>query len=140
MRNYDDIIDLPRFVSKNRSHMSINDRAAQFAPFAGLVGFGESISEASRLTECFVELSEEEKQELDQKFQILESHLKEWPEVKIEYFVQDEKKSGGAYVSTTAVTRRVDLVERVLIATDKRSFSFDVIRDLESPLFQELFE
>ena len=140
MRNYDDIIDLPRFVSKNRPHMSNNDRAAQFAPFAGLVGFGESISEASRLTECFVELSEEEKQELDQKFQILESHLKEWPEVKIEYFVQDEKKSGGAYVSTTAVIRRVDLVERVLIATDKRSFSFDVIRDLESPLFQELFE
>ena len=140
MRNYDDIIGLPRFVSKNRSNMSINDRAAQFAPFAGLVGFGESISEASRLTECFVELSEEEKQELDQKFQILESHLKQRPEVKIEYFVQDEKKSGGAYVSTTAVIRRVDLVERVLIATDKRSFSFDVIRDLESPLFQELFE
>ena len=36
MRNYDDIIGLPRFVSKNRSNMSINDRAAQFAPFAAL--------------------------------------------------------------------------------------------------------
>ena len=140
MRNYDDIIDLPRFVSKNRPHMSNNDRAAQFAPFAGLVGFGESISEASRLTECFVELSEEEKQELDQKFHILESHLKEQPEVKIEYFVEDEKNSGGAYMSTTAVIRRVDLVERRLIAVDKRSFSFDDIRNLESPLFQELYD
>ena len=140
MRNYDDIIALPRFVSKNRPHMSNNDRAAQFAPFAGLVGFGESISEASRLTECFVELSEEEKQELDRKFHILEEHLKEQPEVQIEYFVQDEKKSGGAYVSTTAVIRRVDLVERLLIAADKRSFSFNDIRDLESPLFKELYE
>ena len=140
MRNYDDIIDLPRFVSKNRPHMSNNDRAAQFAPFAGLVGFGESISEASRLTECFVELSEEEKQELDRKFHILEEHLKEQPEVQIEYFVQDEKKSGGAYVSTTAVIRRVDLVEHLLIAADKRSFSFHDIRDLESPLFKELYE
>ena len=76
MRNYDDIIGLPRFVSKSRPHMSNNDRAAQFAPFAGLVGFGESISEASRMTECFMELSEEEKQELDRKIRILESHLK----------------------------------------------------------------
>ncbi len=140
MKNYDDIIGLPRFVSKNRPHMSNNDRAAQFAPFAGLVGFGESISEASRLTECFVELSEEEKQELDQKIRILESHLKERPEVKIEYFVEDEKKSGGAYVSTTAVIRRVDLTERVLIAVNKRSFPFALIRDLESPLFKELYE
>ena len=140
MRNYDDIIDLPRFVSRNRHHMSNNDRAAQFAPFAGLVGFGEAISEAGRLTECFVELSEEEKQVLDQKFQILESHLKEKPEVKIEYFVQDEKKSGGAYQSTTALVRRVDLVSRQLIATDKRVFSFDDIRDLKSPLFKELYD
>ncbi|MBQ6560039.1 MAG: hypothetical protein IJL85_04320 [Erysipelotrichaceae bacterium] len=140
MRNYDDIIDLPHFVSKNRHQMEINERAAQFAPFAGLVGFGESISEASRLTDCFIELSDEEKQELDQKFQILENHLKEQPEVKIEYFVKDEKKSGGAYMSTTAVIRRVDLVERRLIAMDKRSFSFDDIRDLESPLFQELYD
>ena len=30
---YDDIIGLPRFVSKNRKHMSNYDRAAQFAPF-----------------------------------------------------------------------------------------------------------
>ncbi len=30
---YDDIIDLPHFVSKDRRHMSNYDRAAQFAPF-----------------------------------------------------------------------------------------------------------
>lgn len=32
--NYDDIIDLPRHVSKVHPQMSISDRAAQFAPFS----------------------------------------------------------------------------------------------------------
>ena len=42
---YKDIIDLPHFESKNRNHMSNLDRAAQFAPFAALVGYEESIDE-----------------------------------------------------------------------------------------------
>ena len=33
---YEDIISLPHHVSPNRPHMSMNDRAAQFAAFAAL--------------------------------------------------------------------------------------------------------
>ena len=40
---YDDIIDLPHFVSKNRKRMSHYDRAAQFAPFDALEGFDEEM-------------------------------------------------------------------------------------------------
>ena len=140
MRNYDDIIHLPHFVSKNRHHMSNNDRAAQFAPFAALTGYSETIAEATRLTECFIELSDEEKEELDQKIKILENHLQEQPEVTIVYFVEDMKKSGGAYLSTTARIRRVDLVEGQLIATDKRHFAISEIRRLDSPLFKGLYD
>ena len=35
---YDDIIDMPHHVSRDRPHMPIADRAAQFAPFAALTG------------------------------------------------------------------------------------------------------
>ena len=42
---YDDIIELPRFISRTRPQMSNHDRAAQFAPFAALTGFGDSIVE-----------------------------------------------------------------------------------------------
>ena len=35
---YDDIINLPHHQSKERTHMSLHDRAAQFAPFAALSG------------------------------------------------------------------------------------------------------
>ena len=49
--NYDDIIDLPRHVSPTRRPMSMESRAAQFAPFAALNGFGHSTTERPRRKE-----------------------------------------------------------------------------------------
>ena len=46
MDNYDDIINLPHHVSKRHPQMSMWNRAAQFAPFAALTGYEESIKEA----------------------------------------------------------------------------------------------
>lgn len=50
--NYEDIIDHPHHISKTRPRMSMQDRAAQFSPFAALTGYDEAISETvSRLAE-----------------------------------------------------------------------------------------
>ncbi len=48
---YDDIINLPHHRSKERGHMSLHDRAAQFAPFAALTGHEEAINETTRAAE-----------------------------------------------------------------------------------------
>ena len=40
---YDDIINLPHHVSKNRRHMSMVERGAQFSPFAALTGYDLSV-------------------------------------------------------------------------------------------------
>lgn len=48
---YDDIIDLPRHVSKVHPQMPVSERAAQFAPFAALSGHGEAIKETQRQVE-----------------------------------------------------------------------------------------
>ncbi len=40
---YDDIIGLGRWNPRHHARMSMDDRAAQFAPFAALVGFEEVI-------------------------------------------------------------------------------------------------
>ena len=48
MGKYDDIINLPHHVSEKRPQMSMRDRAAQFAPFAALTGFGEKIENAEK--------------------------------------------------------------------------------------------
>lgn len=49
---YDDIIHLPHHQSAERPHMSLHDRAAQFAPFAALSGYEEAIEETVALTEA----------------------------------------------------------------------------------------
>ena len=64
--NYDDIINLPHHVSERHPHMPVSDRAAQFAPFAALTGYGDVIKETARLTEARPELSEDERAEMDQ--------------------------------------------------------------------------
>lgn len=40
---YDDIMNLPRHISKKHRQMSIHDRAAQFAPFSALTGDRKSV-------------------------------------------------------------------------------------------------
>ena len=45
MGKYDDIIYLDHPTSKNHEKMSIYDRSAQFAPFAALVGYEETIKD-----------------------------------------------------------------------------------------------
>jgi hypothetical protein len=49
--NYDDIINLPHHVSKKRKPMSMMNRAAQFAPFAALVGYEDAINETANASE-----------------------------------------------------------------------------------------
>ena len=46
-RDYSDMIDLPHHVSDKHPHMSLYDRAAQFAPFAALTGHEDMIDRAS---------------------------------------------------------------------------------------------
>ncbi|MBO4358178.1 MAG: hypothetical protein J5796_00065 [Erysipelotrichaceae bacterium] len=136
MNGYEDIIGLPHFVSKDRKHMSNRDRAAQFAPFAALTGYDESINEAARMVDARIELSEEEKQDLDRKFMILEESVKDRPEVVITYFVPDRKKKGGMYLSEKITIRRIDCVERVIITADRKRYRLDDIDDLDGELFR----
>ena len=55
---YADILHLPHHRAAGRAHMSLHDRAAQFAPFAALTGFDGVIAETGRQTERRIELSE----------------------------------------------------------------------------------
>ena len=45
---YADIIDMPHWQSPTRPHMSLHDRAAQFAPFAALTGYHEMVGEEAK--------------------------------------------------------------------------------------------
>ena len=53
--DYDDIINLPHHVSKRHPQMSMWNRAAQFAPFAALTGYEDSIKDSAQENENFYE-------------------------------------------------------------------------------------
>ena len=115
---YADIIDLPHHVSSRHPQMSMEKRAAQFSPFAAMVGHDEAIRETARLTEEKLELSEDEKSVIDGKLQMIQAHIKEQPGVTVTYFHPDEKKSGGAYVTVTGSVKKIDAVENTLLMRD----------------------
>ena len=135
---YDDIIDLPHHVSATRPRMSMIDRAAQFSPFAALTGYDAAIKETGRLTDERIELSEESRIVLDRKQQLLLDNLADRPEVSVTYFVPDERKSGGAYVTVTGQVKKVDEFERLLILTDGTKIPLDEILDMEGELFKQI--
>jgi hypothetical protein len=47
IKDYEDIITMQAPVSKKHPQMSLEDRAAQFAPFAALTGFDRMIEETA---------------------------------------------------------------------------------------------
>ena len=108
MDNYEDIINLPHYEPKNHQRMSIKARAAQFAPFAALTGYGDMVRETARLTDVRIELDEEEKNMINNKLQIIQSKIKELPKASITYFMPDNRKFGGEYITTTGNIKKID--------------------------------
>lgn len=132
---YEDIIHLPHHVSSTRPQMPMQDRAAQFSPFAALTGFDTAIKEARRLTEEKIELDEEALNLLNRKLQMLVDRLDEQPEVRLTYFKPDEKKSGGAYMTVTGKVKKVDDFKRWIVMQNGVKIPMDDILDMESELF-----
>ena len=114
------------------------DRAAQFSPFAALTGYDAAIKETGRLTDQRIELSEDSRAALDRNQQLLVECLADHPEVSVTYFIPDERKSGGAYVTVTGIVKKVDDYQRLLLLTDGTKIPLDDILDLESELFHGL--
>ena len=118
MSRYDDIINLPHHVSEKHPPMSIQNRAAQFSPFAALTGYEAVIAETARLTDQRIELDEDAKAAITQKLQIIAEHIRERPEITVTWFRPDEKKAGGAYLTVTGTVRRIDEYGRTILMTD----------------------
>ncbi len=118
MRNYEDIQNHKRYQLKHHTPMSLESRAAQFAPFAALVGYDEEIGEAARSTDGREELSEDAIDALNQAFQKLLEHEEERPLVTVTYFQPDAKKDGGRYMTYTGNFRFYDAEKRVMKFVD----------------------
>ena len=121
IKKYDDIINLPHYISKKHPQMSMEERAAQFAPFAALVGYEDAVEETARITTKRIELNEEEKNILDMKLQMLNEQMQVQihPNITIMYFVPDLKKDGGKYIKISGIVKRIDEYKQLIILDDK---------------------
>ncbi len=128
--SYDDIIHLPRPVSKKHPPMPLSKRAAQFLPFAALTGFEGEIAETARLTQAAPELGEDALMALDAQLSLLRQRLPEQPEVTVTCFIPDEKKTGGHFETLTGRARRLDEPNRLLFLTDGVKIDMDTIVEL----------
>ena len=131
---YDDIINLPHHVSRTRPQMPRADRAAQFAPFSALVGYGAALVETARLTDRRIKLEEDDRAALDRKQQELLERIGERPEVAITWFVPDARKDGGQYITTVGRLKRIDEVRRVMVLVDRTEIPLNDIFDIEAEI------
>lgn len=134
--NYDDIINLTRPETKNRSHMSRLNRAAQFAPFAALTGYAAAVSETGRLTENKHVLSSDEIAIIERRIKFLiENEIQK--KIKIKYFEKDERKSGGKYLEIEDKFKKFDDINLVLTLESGLRINFE---DLYYIGPEEIFE
>lgn len=132
---YAGIINLPHKQSTKRPKMSRIDRAAQFAPFAALTGYDDAIKETGRLNDDEIELSEETLNQLNTRFQTLLDYVGENIEVTITYFVPDQVKSGGSYVTERGSVKKFDAFERLITMSSGTKIPMDKILSIEGDIF-----
>ena len=116
---YNDIINLPHHISNKHPQMTLEARAAQFAPFAALTGYEDVIEETARLTNRRIEINEEMKAILDEKLLLIKEQIYTKPNINVTYFVPDSKKDGGKYVSVTGKVLKIDEYKQKIIFENK---------------------
>ena len=124
---YEDIISMHYRKSDRYPHMSIRDRAAQFAPFSALTGYSDTVNEAGRLTDGRRTLDDYEKELINRELQYALYIIDISPMAAVVYFVPDEKKSGGAYRAVKERIDRIDDYERTVILVTGEVIPIDEI-------------
>ena len=125
---YEKIIGLPHHTSRVRGRMPRENRAAQFAPYAALVGFDLEIAEEGRITEEKTVLSECEIERLDRL--LCEVYEEEKP-VRITYFSKDKLKPGGNYLTAAGRVVSLDPISASLKLDCESKINLSDIIDVE---------
>ena len=114
--------------------MPVEDRAAQFAPFAALTGYGAAIKETERYTEKRIQPDEESVEILNRRLEFIREHISEKPEVTVTYFQPDLKKEGGKYMTVTGTVKKIDTFRHRMLLKDETEILFENLWEI---VFQE---
>ena len=118
---YEENAKIVRKVNPNRPKMSRENRAKQFAPFAALKGFGDTIHWQEKVYVDKKDLSEESLEELDNKFK----RIRKNDVITVVYY------NKGVYLRVTGMVARIDVTARILQVINTK-IRFEDIYDIES--------
>ena len=128
---YSDIIDLPHHQSIYRPHMTVYNRAAQFAPFAALTGYDQMVQDTADilLLDRRIILSEDEKADLDHKLRVLLANINLQPEFTVLYFDEQANRLGGAYVMHSGKMKKIEEHPSAIIFEDIVKINSDIFEE-----------
>ena len=116
MGRYDDIIGLERPVSLKHPPMPRPDRAKQFMPFAALRGFDDEIETRGVIPTPRRQLSEDQREALDEQLRSLAQRLDAGAAVAVEVllFEPEDGDRNGSYRRVGGALTRLNLSEGYL--------------------------
>ena len=129
MGKYDDILHTPWPQPSTRARMAVEDRAAQFAPFAALTGYEAVLQEAARLTQHPVYLTEESLDALNAQLRRAQELLDTQPQITMTVYYEDRLKEGGRFETVTGQLKKIDQYQGGLVLIDGREIPFFRICD-----------
>lgn len=127
IHSYDDIINHPYNGTKRKNKLSKIMRAAQFAPFAALVGHEDAIKETARIVNDKIELDNDEKLKISDILNRIDYH----EDYLITYFIKDLHKSGGVYQTIKTKIKKIDEYNHQLILYDNTKININNIYNIK---------
>ena len=125
---YDDIIYYNYTGSKRKNKMSLEDRAARFAPFQSLEGYVDYVRETERLTKAQKYLDENEIEVLNNKIKyIYDNNVK----AEYTYFVKDKRKDGGSFKKINDYIKKIDIINSKIYFKNNEYLNFEDIVDVK---------
>lgn len=94
--------------------------------------YGDAIDESARLTEEQIELSEDEKQRLNHRLQVVRDSIGSVQEFSFTYFVPDQYKAGGAYLTCRGRVKRIDMLRKNIVLIDHTQIPIERITEIEN--------
>lgn len=130
---YKDILFKKPLFPRERKHIAMGERAAQFMPFDALTGFDETIAATERLSQAedIPELGEVDTDLLGERMQELIDAGMPSREVTVSYLDEKAVNPDERIRYVTGTLRRIDPVERKIHFTDGPTLSFSSLRSID---------
>ena len=111
--------------------MSLDHRAAQFAPFAALNGFAEAIAMKGKQYDLLPFLAEDQLFELNFKINALSQLDDNNQEIKINYFEEEGGKDKGKINELCEKISKIDFKRKRILLSNQISIPFKNIIDID---------